>query len=162
MSARRLRHAEGDVGGAAGGVDLELLAQAPHQPEHLLAGGAHGADRHDQRIDDDVLRLDAVIGRALDDLLCHLEADVGVFQMPVSSLEMATTGTLYLATSGRMASSRSSSPVTELTSGRPLTVSSPTFSAAGTEESMQSGNVDRRLHDLQRLAAAAAARSRSD
>ena len=59
--------------------------------------------------------------------------------MPVSSLEMATTGTLYLATSGRMASSFSSSPVTELTSGRPLAVSSPTFSAAGTEESMQSG-----------------------
>ena len=84
------------------------------------------ADRHDQRIDDDVMRRDAEIGAALDDLLGHGEADVGVLEMPVSSLEMATTGTLYFLTSGRIASSFSSSPVTELTSGRPLA----TFSAA--------------------------------
>ena len=33
-----VRHAEGDVGGAAGGVDLELGAQAVHQAHDLHAG----------------------------------------------------------------------------------------------------------------------------
>ena len=59
--------------------------------------------------------------------------------MPVSSLEMATTATLYLATSGRMASSFSSSPVTEFTSGRPLAVSRPILRAEVTELSRHSG-----------------------
>ena len=59
--------------------------------------------------------------------------------MPVSSFEIATTATLYFAISGRIASSFSSSPVTELTSGRPLTVSSPALSAELTDESMHSG-----------------------
>ena len=40
--------------------------------------------------------------------------------MPVSSLEIATTAASYFFTSGSTASSRSSSPVTELTSGLPL------------------------------------------
>ena len=39
--------------------------------------------------------------------------------MPVSSLLMATTAAPYFLTSGRTRSSRSSSPVTELTSGLP-------------------------------------------
>ena len=59
--------------------------------------------------------------------------------IPVSSLEMATTGTLYLAIKGKMATSFSSSPVTELTSGRPLAVSNPAFKAAVTELSMHNG-----------------------
>ena len=63
----------------------------------------------------------------------------GSSEMPVSSFEMATTATLYLATSGRIASSFSSSPVTELTSGRPLAVSRPILSAEVTELSMHSG-----------------------
>ncbi len=63
----------------------------------------------------------------------------GSSEMPVSSLEIATTGTLYFFTSGRTSSSRSSSPVTELSSGRPSAASSPFFSAPGTELSMQSG-----------------------
>ena len=58
--------------------------------------------------------------------------------MPVSSFEIATTGTLYFLTSGRTSSSRSSSPVTEFSSGRPCAVSRPLFSAPGTELSMQS------------------------
>jgi hypothetical protein len=72
--------AEGDVGRAAGGVDAQFLAQATHQREHLMAGGRHRADRHDQRIDDDVMGGNAEIGGALDDLLRHREAHVGVFR----------------------------------------------------------------------------------
>ena len=63
----------------------------------------------------------------------------GSSEIPVSSFEMATTGTLYFATSGKIASSFSSSPVTEFTSGRPTAVSRPIFKADVTEESMQSG-----------------------
>ena len=59
--------------------------------------------------------------------------------IPVSSFEMATTGTLYFATSGKIASSFSSSPVTELTSGRPRAVSNPALRADVTELSMHSG-----------------------
>ena len=59
--------------------------------------------------------------------------------MPLSSFEMATTGTSYFLTSGRIASSFSSSPVTELTSGRPRATFSPASMAAVTEESMASG-----------------------
>ena len=43
----------------------------------------------------------------------------GSIEMPVSSLEIATTAAPYLATSGITRSSTSSSPVTELTSGLP-------------------------------------------
>ena len=39
--------------------------------------------------------------------------------MPVSSFEIATTAQSYFLISGSTASSRSSSPVTELTSGLP-------------------------------------------
>ncbi len=63
--------------------------------------------------------------------------------MPVSSLEMATTGTSYFRASGRMASSFSSSPVTELIKGRPLATFSPASMAAVTEESMASGTSTR-------------------
>ena len=63
----------------------------------------------------------------------------GSIEMPVSSLEMATTGTLYFLTSGRTSSSRSSSPVTEFSSGRPSQAWRPASSAPGTLESMQSG-----------------------
>ena len=44
----------------------------------------------------------------------------GSSEMPVSSLEMATTAAPVRATSGRTLSSTSSSPVTELTNGLPL------------------------------------------
>ncbi len=40
--------------------------------------------------------------------------------MPVSSLEIATTAAPYFFTSGSTDSRRSSSPVTEFTSGLPL------------------------------------------
>ena len=49
----------------------------------------------------------------------------GSIEMPVSSLEMATTAAPYLATSGITRSSTSSSPVTELTSGLPLYTARP-------------------------------------
>ena len=73
-----VRQAEGDVGGAAGGVDAELLAQAADEGEDLQARGRHGADRHDEGVDDDVVGGDAEVGGAVDDLPGHLEADVGV------------------------------------------------------------------------------------
>ena len=45
---------------------------------------------------------------------------LGSSEMPVSSLEMATTAAPYFLMSGSTDSRRSSSPVTELTSGLPL------------------------------------------
>ena len=44
----------------------------------------------------------------------------GSSEIPVSSFEIATTAAPYFFTSGRTRSSRSSSPVTELTSALPL------------------------------------------
>src|SRR5579872_6896680 len=61
--------AEGEIGGAAGRVDLQLLAQPSQKIGELRAGVVDRADRHDQRIDDHVLTLDAEILRALDDFL---------------------------------------------------------------------------------------------
>ena len=48
------------------------------QAEHLLTGLAEGADRHHERIDDDVVGGDAVVGGAVDDALGDLEAHVGI------------------------------------------------------------------------------------
>ena len=59
--------------------------------------------------------------------------------MPVSSLEIATTAAPYFFTSGSTLSRRSSSPVTEFTSGLPLYTASPASSAATIEESIDSG-----------------------
>ena len=70
--------AEADVRRAAGAVDLELVAQPPEDAEDLAAGVAHRPDRHQQRVDHDVLARDAVVGGPLDDLLGDREADVGV------------------------------------------------------------------------------------
>ena len=63
----------------------------------------------------------------------------GSSEIPVSSFEIATTGTLYFLTNGRTASRLSSSPVTELTMGLPSTTSRPRASAAMTDESIQIG-----------------------
>ena len=57
---------------------LELVAQPAEDPEHLAAGGRQRADRHEERVDDDVLARDAVVGGALDDPLRDREAHVGV------------------------------------------------------------------------------------
>ena len=59
--------------------------------------------------------------------------------MPVSSLEIAITAQSYFLTSGSTRSSRSSSPVTELSSGRPRYAASPASSASTMELSMDSG-----------------------
>jgi len=79
-----------------------------------------GADRHDQRVDHDVARGNAVIGGAMHDLLRDLEAYVGILRDTGLVVEIATTAAPYFFTSGSTDSSRSSSPVTELTSGLPL------------------------------------------
>src|SRR4051794_23864290 len=63
----------------------------------------------------------------------------GVSGMPVSSLARPMTAAPYLATSGRISSSRSSSPVTEFTSALPSYTESPASSASITDESMHSG-----------------------
>ena len=63
----------------------------------------------------------------------------GSSEMPVSSLEMATTAAPYFFTSGSTDSRRSSSPVTELTSAFPLYTASPAASAATIDESIDSG-----------------------
>ena len=90
----RMRQAEGDVRQAAGGVDLQFLAQAAQQREDLLAGGAHGADRHDQRIDDDVMRGMPKSAARSTIFLATSKRTSGSSEMPVSSLEMATTGNI--------------------------------------------------------------------
>ena len=78
----RLRQPEADVGGAAGRVDLELLAQPPDEREDLLAGLGQRADGHDQRVDHDVRARDAVVGGPLDDPLGDREPDVRVHADP--------------------------------------------------------------------------------
>ena len=78
VQRRAVRQAEADVRGAAGRVDAELVLQPAHEPEHLPPGRAHRADRHHERVDDDVLLRDAVVGRARDDLLRDREAHVGI------------------------------------------------------------------------------------
>ena len=75
-----VRQSEADVGCSAGGVDPELLLQPPHEPEHLPAGCAHRADRHHERVDDDVLLRDAVVAGPRDDLLRHREPHVGILR----------------------------------------------------------------------------------
>src|SRR4051812_6777488 len=59
--------------------------------------------------------------------------------MPVSSFVIATTAAPCFATNGNTCSSRSSSPVTEFTSGLPSHASSPASSAATIDESIESG-----------------------
>ena len=79
VDAMTVRQAEGNVGSATGGVDAEFLAQATHQREDLMSCGGHGPDRHHQRIDHDIMRLDAEIGRALNNLLGDGKTHIGVF-----------------------------------------------------------------------------------
>ena len=71
--------AKADVRRAAGRIHAQLFAQATDQAEHVLARRVDRADRHDQRVDHHILRLDPVILRALDDQLGDLEAFVRVF-----------------------------------------------------------------------------------
>src|SRR5688572_22778978 len=61
-----------------GRVDLELFPEAPHEAHDLDAGLVDRADRHDERIDDDVAGRDSVIHRAMHDLACDLEANVRI------------------------------------------------------------------------------------
>ena len=77
-----VRQSERDVRSAAGGVDAQFQAQTPHERKDLLARGPHCADRHHERVDHDVLRRDAEIGRSLDDFPCNLESHVRIFGNP--------------------------------------------------------------------------------
>src|SRR5579871_3905259 len=69
---------EAEIGGAAGGVDLQLLTQAPDQMEHAAPGLVQRTHRHDQGVDHDVRMGNAEIGGAMNDFLGHLEANVRV------------------------------------------------------------------------------------
>ena len=73
-----VREPEADVRRPAGRVDSELLPQTSHDPEDLSPCVSQGADGHDERVDDDVLFRDAVVGGTRDDRPRHLEPDVGV------------------------------------------------------------------------------------
>ena len=68
--------------------------------------------------------------------------------MPVSSLEMAITAASYFLTSGSTRSSRSSSPVTELTSGLPLIDREARFERLDDRGVDRQRHVDRLLHQL--------------
>ena len=70
---------EADIGGAAGRVDLQLLAQPANEVKDVAPRRIDRADGHDQGIDHHVLGLDPVVLRPLDDQLGDLEAFVRVF-----------------------------------------------------------------------------------
>jgi len=142
---------ERDVGQAARGVDLELLAQTPEQREHLAAGVAERADRHDQWSTTTSCARDAEIGAALHDLLGDGERTSGSIEMPVSSLEMANHRHVVFLISGRSLRASLPRPVTEFTSGRPLATFNAASIAAVTEPVDRQRQVDQVLHDLQRL-----------
>jgi hypothetical protein len=57
-------------------------ASAYRTREHLPPGRGHRADRHDERVDDDVLAADPVVGRAFDDLPRDREPHVWVLADP--------------------------------------------------------------------------------
>jgi hypothetical protein len=78
------------------------------------------ADRHHQRIDDARRTADAVVGGALHDLLGHLEADIGILGDAGLVVGDGDDRGAVLLDQRQHASSRSSSPVTELTSALPL------------------------------------------
>jgi hypothetical protein len=78
VDAVTLWQSEADVGGAAGRVDLELVAQALDQPHDLHAGPVDRADRHHERVDDDIGHRDPMVHGAVYDLLRHFETDVRV------------------------------------------------------------------------------------
>jgi hypothetical protein len=78
--------------------------------------------------------------------------------MPVSSLEIATTGTLYFLTSGRTSSRRSSSPVTEFNKRAALAGHQTGFQRAGHRRVDAQGHVHGLLDDLDQLPSSGAAR----
>ena len=61
------------------GVNTQVFAQAAHQCEHLLSGGAHCPHRHYQRVHYDVMRWNAEISRAFDDFFGHCKTYFGIF-----------------------------------------------------------------------------------
>ena len=73
---------ERHVRGAARCVHAQLVVQPAHQPEHLLTGRPHRTDRHHERVDDDVVRGDAVVGGRVHDLLGDPEPHVGILADP--------------------------------------------------------------------------------
>ena len=82
VDAIAVRQPETHVGGAAGRIDLELIAQTTHETHHLHASLVDRADGHHQRVHHHIAARDAVIGGAFDDLLGDREAHIRVFGDP--------------------------------------------------------------------------------
>ena len=111
--------AEGRVGRTAGHVHPELVADQARRLQEQRDGARLGADRHRQRVDDHIGR-EGCRDRRPPRRSCAqppggAPASIGIS----SSLARPITAAPCRATSGRIASSRSSSPVTELTSALP-------------------------------------------
>jgi hypothetical protein len=78
VDALAVRQPETHVRGTAGRIDLELVAQPAEDVEHLAAGAGQRPDRHQQRVDHDVLAWDAMVGGPFDDPFGDGEADIGI------------------------------------------------------------------------------------
>ena len=78
VDRRAVGQAEADVGGAARRVHPELGLQPLDERHHLSPCCADRPDRHHQRVDHNVRRRDAMVGRPVDDHPRDLEAHVGV------------------------------------------------------------------------------------
>ena len=73
-----VRQPEPHVRGSARRVHVQLVPQSPEEAEGLLAGRAHRADRHHERVDDHVVGRDAVVGGAFHDAPGDREPNVGI------------------------------------------------------------------------------------
>ena len=75
-----VRQAKGNVGQATSRVNTKFFTQAANQFEDLQAGCSHCANRHYQRVNHNILRLDAVICCPFDDFLRNSETDIRVLR----------------------------------------------------------------------------------
>ena len=133
-------HAEADVFEAPQVVFTPSSSRSSCRVSKNSRDGARlGADRHRQGVDDDVLGRDAVVAGGRDDLLRDLDP---VARAPSGSRRRSrgrSRPRRTSATIGRISSSRSSSPVTELTSALPSYTDEPGLERLDTDESMHSG-----------------------
>ena len=79
VDAVTVRQTERDVRCATCGVHAQLFAQTTDESEYLVTSGRHCTDRHNERVNNDVVGRDAKVSSALNDFLCHFETNVWVF-----------------------------------------------------------------------------------
>jgi len=97
IDSMTVRQTKGDIRRAASGVHTQLITQAMQHLEYVFACTINRANRHNQRVNDNVFRLNAIIGRAVYDAFSHFKSDIRV-----------------------LGNARTSSAVVEFRSGRPL------------------------------------------